>query len=47
MQFLQSDMMNITKISSKWRVVIPLKIREKMGLEEGNLLIISGNNDLI
>ena len=30
-------MVIITKISSKGQIVIPLEIREKMDLEEGNL----------
>ena len=34
-------MVNITKISSKGQIVIPQEIREKMRLEEGNLLLIS------
>ncbi len=40
-------MVTITKISSKGQVVIPLEIREKMNLEEGNILIISENDDSI
>lgn len=40
-------MVNITKISSKGQVVIPAEIREKMNLEEGNLLIISDNDNSI
>ena len=40
-------MVNITKISSKGQVVIPSDIRERMNLEEGNLLIISDNNNSI
>ena len=40
-------MVTLTKLSSKGQVVIPLDIREKMNLEEGNLLIISDNNDSI
>ena len=34
-------MVKITKISSKGQIVIPWEIREKMKLEEGNLLLIS------
>lgn len=34
-------MVNITKISSKGQIVIPQEIREKLKLEEGNLLLIS------
>jgi AbrB family looped-hinge helix DNA binding protein len=40
-------MVNITKISSRGQVVIPSEIREKMNLEEGNLLIISDSGDSI
>lgn len=40
-------MVNITKMSSKGQVVIPSEIREKMSLEEGNLLIISDTDDSI
>ncbi len=40
-------MVNITKLSSKGQVVIPSEIREKMNLEEGNLLIISDSDDSI
>ncbi len=40
-------MVNITKISSKGQVVIPSEIRERMNLEEGNLLIISNSDDSI
>lgn len=51
--FLQSyvvkifKMVNITKISSKGQIVIPLEIREKMNLEEGNLLIVSDSDNSI
>jgi len=44
---LQSYMVNITKVSSKGQIVIPLEIRERMMLKEGNLLIISDNDDSI
>ena len=40
-------MVNIIKISSKGQIVIPLEIRDKMKLKEGNLLIISDNDDSI
>ena len=40
-------MVNITRISSRGQVVIPSEIREKMNLEEGNLLIISNSDDSI
>jgi antitoxin PrlF len=40
-------MVTITKISSKGQVVIPFDIREKMNLQEGNLLIVSDTDDSI
>lgn len=40
-------MVAITKLSSKGQVVIPLGIREKMNLEEGNILLVSENDDSI
>lgn len=40
-------MVNITKISSKGQVVIPSEIRERMDLQEGNLLIISDTDGSI
>lgn len=40
-------MVSITKISSKGQIVIPSEIREKMNLEEGNLLIVLDSNDSI
>ena len=40
-------MVSITKMSSKGQIVIPLEIREKMHLKEGNLLIISEGNHSI
>jgi antitoxin PrlF len=40
-------MVSVTKISSKGQVVIPSEIREKMNLEEGNLLIVLDSNDSI
>ena len=40
-------MVNITKISSKGQVVIPSEIRERMNLEEGNLMVISDSNGSI
>jgi len=40
-------MVNITKISSKGQIVIPSEIREKMNLEEGNLLIMSDSGNSI
>lgn len=40
-------MVTITKMSSKGQIVIPSEIRERMNLEEGNLLIVSDSNDSI
>jgi len=40
-------MVNITRISSKGQIVIPSEIRQKLKLEEGNLLIISDSGDSI
>ena len=40
-------MINLTKISSRGQVVIPSEIRERMNLEEGNLLIVSDSDDSI
>ena len=39
--------MEITKISSKGQVVIPLKIRSKLGIEEGSTLAIEQMNDVV
>lgn len=40
-------MVNITKISSKGQIVIPREIREKMNLDEGNLLLVQDSEDSI
>ncbi|HOW37260.1 MAG TPA: AbrB/MazE/SpoVT family DNA-binding domain-containing protein [Candidatus Pacearchaeota archaeon] len=40
-------MVAITKMSSKGQIVIPLEIREKMNLTEGNLLLVSNSEDSI
>lgn len=40
-------MVNITKISSKGQIVIPQELREKLKLEEGNLILISDTNNTI
>ncbi|MBS3171616.1 AbrB/MazE/SpoVT family DNA-binding domain-containing protein [Candidatus Woesearchaeota archaeon] len=40
-------MVKITKISSKGQVVIPQEIRKKLDLEEGNLMIVSDQNNTI
>jgi len=40
-------MVNITKISSRGQIVIPQEIREKLQLEEGNLILISDQDNAI
>ncbi len=37
----------ITKISSKGQVVIPSKIREALGLEEGSRLVVTTIDDIV
>ena len=37
----------LTKISSKGQVVIPQEIREKLGLDEGETLVVSVKDGLI
>jgi len=39
--------MEITKISSKGQVVIPLKIRDELKIEEGSVLGVEKMKDLI
>ncbi len=39
--------MEITKISSKGQIVIPLKIRNELGIEEGSVLAIEKINDIL
>ena len=40
-------MVGITKISSKGQIVIPSEIRERMKVREGNLFIVTQNEDSI
>ena len=40
-------MVSITKISSKGQIVIPSEIRERLKLNEGNLFIVSDNEESI
>jgi AbrB family looped-hinge helix DNA binding protein len=40
-------MSSITSMSSRGQVVIPLNIREMMGLKDGEKFIVSGNQDTI
>ncbi len=37
----------ITKISSKGQVVIPLKIRNELGINKGSVLAVEKMNDLV
>ena len=37
----------LTKISSKGQVVIPLGVREELGLKEGETLAVMGKDDMI
>jgi AbrB family looped-hinge helix DNA binding protein len=39
--------MEITKISSKGQVVIPLKIRDELGIQEGSVIAIEKVNDVV
>lgn len=39
--------MDITKISSKGQIVIPLKIRERLGMTEGSTIAIDTTNQMI
>ena len=39
--------MEITKISSKGQIVIPLKIRSELGISEGSDVAVERMNDLI
>jgi len=39
--------MEITKISSKGQIVIPLKIRNELGIEQGSTLAIEKMKDMV
>ncbi len=39
--------MEITKISSKGQVVIPMKIRENLNISEGSVVVIEKMKDLV
>ena len=39
--------MEITKISSKGQIVIPLKIRSELGIDEGSVVAVERMNDLV
>ena len=38
---------DLTKVSSKGQVVIPQEIRSRMGLSDGEVLIVSAQDDII
>jgi AbrB family looped-hinge helix DNA binding protein len=40
-------MVELTKISSKGQIVIPLKIREKLGINEGTTIAIDVTKDFV
>ena len=37
----------LTRVSSKGQIVIPLKIRKKMGIKEGSVLAVSAKKNLL
>lgn len=39
--------MEITKISSKGQIVIPLKIRNELGINEGSVVAMEKMNDML
>ena len=39
--------MEITKISSKGQIVIPLKIRNQLNIDEGSILAVDTANEMI
>ncbi len=39
--------MEITKISSKGQIVIPLKIRNELGITEGSVVAVENINDIL
>ena len=39
--------MEITKISSKGQIVIPLSIRSEMGIGEGSVIAVETMNDMV
>lgn len=45
--FLPSYIMELTKISSKGQVVIPLKIRDELGMQEGSVLGVEKMKDMV
>lgn len=39
--------MELTKISSKGQIVIPLKIRNELGIKEGSAIVVERVNDMV
>jgi antitoxin PrlF len=39
--------MELTKISSKGQIVIPLKIRNQLGINEGSVMAIDTTNEMV
>jgi AbrB family looped-hinge helix DNA binding protein len=39
--------MELTKISSKGQIVIPLKIRSQLGIDEGAVIAIDTTNEMV
>lgn len=39
--------MELTKISSKGQIVIPLKIRSQLGINEGSVMAIDTTNEMV
>lgn len=39
--------MEITKISSKGQVVIPIRIRNQLNIDEGSVLAVDTTNDMV
>jgi len=46
-KILLSYIMELTKISSKGQIVIPLKIRSELGIDEGSAIVVERINDLV
>lgn len=42
-----NELPELTRVSSKGQVVIPLNIRKKFGIEKGSVLAISAKNNMI
>ena len=47
MRYVIQQEFEFTRASSKGQVVIPIKIRKKFGLEEGSVLAVTTDRDMI